>query len=137
MSAEQQPNAFVKRSQGAVAAVASSNASLSLASATNSLRSATITDNINGKKLHVCIDVVTAFSTAADTPVYLEGSIDGSSWAVVGTLSTDFVPSTVGPRFFTIDLTDVSSIPYFVIHFNSSGKGIGTSGSCTFHHYFT
>ena len=137
MAGEQQANAFVTRSQGAQTSVNSSNASLSLASATNSLRSATITDNINTKKLHVCIDVVTAFSSAADTPVYLEGSIDGSSWVTVATLSTDFVPSTLGPRFFTVDLTDVSSIPYFAIHFNATGKGIGTSGACTFHHYFT
>ena len=137
MAVEQQANAFVTRSQGAQTSVNSSNASLSLASATNSLRSATITDDVNGKKLHICVDVVSVFSSAADTPVYLEASIDGTSWATIATLSTDFVPSTAGPRFFTADLTDVSSVPYFAIHFNASAKGIGTSGTCTFHHYFT
>ena len=137
MAVEQQANEFISRSQGAQTSVNSSNTSLALGSANNSLRSSTIKVDVNGKKVHVCVDVVVAFSSAADTPVYLEGSIDGSSWATIATLSTDFVPSTTGPRFFTADLTDVSSVPYLAIHFNASAKGVGTSGTCTFHHYFT
>lgn len=70
MAVEQQANAFIPRSQGAQTTVNSTNASLTLASATNSLRSPTITDNVNGKKLHICVDVVVAFSSAADT-VYI------------------------------------------------------------------
>ena len=137
MAVEQQANAFIPRSQGAQTTVNSTNASLTLASATNSLRSPTITDNVIGKKLHICVDVVVAFSSAADTRIYLEGSIDGTSWATIETLATDFTPSTTGPRFFTADLTDVNSFPYFAIHFNPTTKGIGTSGTCTFHHYTT
>tara|TARA_R100000995_G_C3465956_1_gene115680 strand:- start:48 stop:473 length:426 start_codon:yes stop_codon:yes gene_type:complete len=141
MSVEQQANQFVSRSQGAISNVSSTNASLALASVSNSIRSNTITDNLNGKTLHLCVDVTTAFAATASVTVAVEGSLDDTNHAVLATPETNFLPQNTGPRFYSIDLTKVNGIPYFSIHFNG-GKGItagniGTTGKLSFSYYTT
>jgi len=140
MAVEQQANAFVTRTEN-IYTVNRTNISESLLSSGNSLRSATIKDNLNGGKVYVSIDVTTAFSSVASTQVTIEASIDGSNWVVVDTLSADIGPGSTGPRFYTSDFTDSSSWPYFSIHFNGgagvASKSVGTSGKLTFAYYTT
>lgn len=141
MSVEQQANEFVSRSQGAITSVKSTNASTVLSSVGNSIRSNIIKDDLNGKTLHLCVDVTTAYAATASVTVALEGSLDEVNHAVLATPETNFLPQNTGPRFYSIDLTNTNGIPFFSIHFNG-GKGItagnvGTSGKMTFSYYTT
>ena len=141
MAVEQQPNQFIERSQGSQTSVKTTNSSQVLSGATNSLRSNTIKDNLNGTTLHLCVDITTAFSSAASTPVTLEGSLDDTNWSSLSGLSASITPNTTGPRFFTVDLTKLNGVPYFSIHFNGgagiSSKSVGTSGKVSFSYYTT
>jgi len=141
MSIEKQPNQFVTRSQGAIAAVSSTNTSSALAGATNSIRSNTITDNLNGKTLHLCVDITTAFNSASNVAVSVEGSLNDEDYVVLATPETNIGPNVVGPRFYSIDLTKINGIPYFTVHFNGgvgiSSASIGTSGKLTISYYTT
>ena len=141
MAVEKQPNEFISRSQGAITAVNSTNSSVALTSATNSIRSNTIADDLKGKSLHLCIDITTAFNTVSSVAVSVEGSLDNVNHVVLATPETNIQPQNTGPRFYTVDLTKLNGVPYFTIHFNGgtgiSSASIGTSGKVSFSYYTT
>lgn len=141
MAIEKQPNQFISRSQGEIASVSSTNASAALSGASNSIRSNTITEDLNGKTLHLCIDITTAFNSASNVGVSVEGSMDDDNYAVLATPESNIGPNVTGPRFYSVDLTKVSSIPYFTVHFNGgvgiSSAAIGTAGRLTISYYTT
>ena len=141
MAIEKQPNQFTSRSQGDVPGVKSTNTSASLSGATNSIRSNTITENLNGKKVHFAVDITTAFASVSSVAVSIEGSLDDVNYTVLATPETNILPQNTGPRFYTVDLTKFNGIPYFTIHFNGctgiSSGSIGTSGKLSFSYYTT
>ena len=138
MAVEQQSNEFVGRTENGIT-VYRNNTSAVLGGATNSLRSSTIKTDYNGKSLRIAVDILVAFSVVSNTPVTLDASMDNTNWITVETLSSDVTPSTIGTRFYTVDLTNAKSWPYLSIHFNGSSvissKSVGTSGKVMFSHY--
>lgn len=134
MAIEIQSKAFSAATVGSYS-VKTSALSDVLSSATNSLSSVSITENIGGKKIVVEMNVDTAFSDVAATLI-LEGSLSNpgssTSWATLATLSTDTTPNVTGPKVFTADLTDYANVPYFRFHFNAGGESVGTSGKLQF-----
>ena len=134
MAIEIQSKAFSAATVGSYS-VKTSALSDVLSSATNSLTSVSITENIGGKKIVVEMNVDTAFSDVAAT-LLLEGSLSNpsssTSWATLATLSADTTPNVTGPKVFTADLTDYANVPYFRFHFNAGAESVGTSGKLQF-----
>ena len=58
----------------------------------------------------------------------VEGSIDGTTWFPVHTLSTTIDPTAVATSLFVADLTD-TYIPQLRISINTEGKAVGGTGT--------
>ena len=91
--------------------------SYALASGSNSIATNKITEDINGKKLIVAVSVEVAFADVAMVAT-IEGSLDGTNWMVVNKITSDLKPNILGVSFYTTDLTDHTSIPYYRVHIN-------------------
>lgn len=102
----------------------------------DSLVSGDITQNVSAKKFILDFEITTAYNDVA-AKLEVEGSLDGTNWGVVDSLSSDTDPHNTGRTLYIVDLTSYTSIPLLRIHFNSGALGVGTSGKCKFRYAFT
>ena len=100
-----------------------------VAGTSNSIASNTVTDDINGKKVHFAVSIDTAFA-AVTAPVTVEASMDNATWKMIVKLTSDINPETVGTSLYTFDASDFNGVPYIRLHFNGGlGETPGTINS--------
>ena len=101
----------------------------------DSVASAVINDDLNGKKVMIGFETTVAYADVAAV-LSVEASMDGvTTWGVVGTASSDLDPhDTAGQKYFVADLSNVQGMGPFRIHFNGgtgvTAVNVGTSGKC-------
>tara|TARA_R100000995_G_scaffold81984_1_gene55343 strand:+ start:13816 stop:14238 length:423 start_codon:yes stop_codon:yes gene_type:complete len=134
MSIEIQSKAFSAATVGNFSVKTSAESDV-LGSATASLASVNIADEIVGKKIVAEMNVTVGFSDV-NADLVIEGALSNPgasySWATLATLSSDTTPNVTGPKVFVADLTSYADIPYVRFHFNTGGLSVGTSGKVQF-----
>ena len=101
----------------------------------DSVASAAIYDDLNGKVVLIGFETTVAYADVAAV-LSVEGSLDGgSTWGVVATASADTDPhDTAGQKYFQADLSNVKGVGIFRIHFNGgtgvTAVNVATSGRC-------
>jgi hypothetical protein len=101
----------------------------------DSVASAAIYDDLNGKVVLIGFETTIAYADVAAV-LSVEGSLDGgSTWGVVATASADTDPhDTAGQKYFQADCSNVKGVGIFRIHFNGgtgvTGVNVATSGRC-------
>ena len=101
----------------------------------DSVASAVINEDLNGKKVMIGFETTIAYADVAAV-LSVEGSHDGgSTWGVVATASSDTEPDdTAGQKYFQADLSNVKGVGLFRIHWNGgtgvTGVNVATSGKC-------
>ena len=91
----------------------------------------TLTDPVTAGMTAIAFGATAALS-GGGILLELEGSANGTSWAVLSTLDSDFASQTTGVHRYVVDLSK-ASIPYFRLHLNSGGRNIGTTGTAQFY----
>tara|TARA_R100000234_G_scaffold89170_1_gene57512 strand:+ start:496 stop:909 length:414 start_codon:yes stop_codon:yes gene_type:complete len=130
MSIEAQSKAFTGATVGSYS-VKTSAESDTLAAGDNSLASVSITDKLAGNKIVVEQVITVAYADVAAN-LLVEGSLSGTSWATLATLSSDTTPNNTGTYVYAVDLTNFANVPYIRFHFNQNAQTVGQSGKCTF-----
>ena len=95
-------------------------------SATNSIQTPVLNEDISGKLLTVGVNIMTAFS--ATCTFKLQGSYSTTGVFVDIATMDATLSSSVGVQTFTVDLSKVE-VPYYRFIINDGGASIGTSGT--------
>ena len=104
-------------------------------STADSIASANINDDLNGKKVMVGVNFTAAYDNVA-IPISVEASTDGgTTWGIVGTATAD-MDHTTGLRLWSVDLSDVKGMGPFRIHANggtgATAVNMNTTGNLKF-----
>ena len=101
----------------------------------DSVASAVINEDLNGKKVMIGFETTIAYADVAAV-LSVEASMDGgTTYGVVATASSDTDPhDTAGQKYFSADLSDVNGMGPFRIHWNGgtgvTAVNVATSGRC-------